>query len=966
MWTIKDNAFDQTLITQNGASVDHGYNAYITGCDRFTPTSTNDQVVASFGFAAGPLGAYYLPSGSPLINAGSQNATNVGLYHFTTWVDQSLEGFSTVDIGFHYVAVDEDGNPLDGDADGLADYFEDANGNGVYDSGDVCDFQSADTEGDGMPDGWEIQYGLNPLMNDADDDKDADGLTNLEELQRNADPTVTDTDNDYLLDGEEVHAHGTDPCDPDTDDDGRTDWQELYEGTDPRNPFSKATWPVLADRPYVLPAGLELQLAGLESLDPPQPEFDTGYEDGQWRIWLTAGDPDFHYDLIGKPDLFGPWTWLGKLKMDSESQVAKYLIDPAYATYFYAIGMPTDSDGDGLTDLHENYGTYTDPDNPDTDDDGLWDGWELQHGLNPLVHDSGSDADNDGLTNLQEYQGGTNPNYPECPREAYEVVVAGQSPDNWFKLDDSSLANAGTDPNRLPLVKPTTGGATDGYFTTDLFDKGYGAFAFRHEVNTDALETQRDVINGGDPTSKSGSVSLLFRSLTGQADAKRYLFCQKGSSSVELGVYFGPEEGLNSPAGLKVQIGTKTVTILPNSAIVFETWYYLAITWDEARDANEVKWYLGRAGGTLTSDQQPPIDLADTAVVGNSTTVYLGCRPNANNWSSFRQPGDGALDEVAFWNRELTADEIAAQFAVLPHGPSGDFDLSGWNLMLPVDDDGEFSGEPHVVDRVQLSSGFQYVGIGCTKNYFYRGTDGANGTMVFETPWDGAGASPRSELRGLKYDEIEEKWIEDNWIPGLGGTHILKGKCSVDVAGEGKIVIGQIHAETPLMPDGPDPGSDPDGPVPAIILYYDNRIDPNNPNDPDKPYIKVSVYDSPTGSDTDLPPDGNNVEHYTILDKNSVSEGTVLDYELKIVANSSTCFLYVTVNGVHPTVNPIAMHEKDDMWCKTEPDDPNNPEVDPTDDATRLYFKAGCYYPGFTGSGVTAKVAFHSLEVKHE
>ena len=39
----------------------------------------------------------------------------------------------------------------------------------------------ADTDGDGMTDGWEVTNGLNPLLNDANNDRDLDGLTNLEE-----------------------------------------------------------------------------------------------------------------------------------------------------------------------------------------------------------------------------------------------------------------------------------------------------------------------------------------------------------------------------------------------------------------------------------------------------------------------------------------------------------------------------------------------------------------------------------------------------------------------------------------------------------------------------------------------------------------------------------------------------------------------------------------------------------------
>ena len=65
--------------------------------------------------------------------------------------------------------------------------------------GPIC----VDWDADGLPDDWEIKYGLNPLANDANLDSDGDGLTNLEEYELGTDPFNPDTDGDGILDGDE-------------------------------------------------------------------------------------------------------------------------------------------------------------------------------------------------------------------------------------------------------------------------------------------------------------------------------------------------------------------------------------------------------------------------------------------------------------------------------------------------------------------------------------------------------------------------------------------------------------------------------------------------------------------------------------------------------------------------------------------------------------------------------------------
>jgi hypothetical protein len=137
--SIRDTIFDGTQIDtgypNDPTCVDYNYNAFLTGSNRTNPQGGNDKVVTNFNWQTSWLGNYYLPTNSPLINAGSvTNAALASLYHFTTQANQVKETNSPVDIGYHYVAVDASGKAIDTDGDGVPDYLEDLNGNGVYDS----------------------------------------------------------------------------------------------------------------------------------------------------------------------------------------------------------------------------------------------------------------------------------------------------------------------------------------------------------------------------------------------------------------------------------------------------------------------------------------------------------------------------------------------------------------------------------------------------------------------------------------------------------------------------------------------------------------------------------------------------------------------------------------------------------------------------------------------------------------
>ncbi len=73
-----------------------------------------------------------------------------------------------------------------------------------------------------------------------------------------------------------------------------------------------------------------------------------------------------------------------------------------------------DPDDDGLDNWGE-YKYHLDPYDPDTDDDGMPDGWEVEYSLKLHQNDSSEDVDYDGYTNLEEYLNGTDPRDPHDP-----------------------------------------------------------------------------------------------------------------------------------------------------------------------------------------------------------------------------------------------------------------------------------------------------------------------------------------------------------------------------------------------------------------------------------------------------------------------------------------------------------------------------------------------------------------------
>lgn len=271
-----------------------------------------------------------------------------------------------------------------------------------------------DSDGDGLPDTWEIQYQFDPFdntgVNGASGNPDNDGLNNLQEYIAGTNPRDPDSDHDGLPDDWEVFyslnpnsSVGINGATGDPDGDGLTNIREYQLGTNPRNPDTDGDG---------LPDGWEV----LYGLDPLNPNGDNG----------ANGDPD--HDGVTNIDEYHNGTSPNGQDTDNDglpdAWETQYGLNPNDATGDN--GASGDPDHDGLTNIRE-FQLGTDPTNPDTDGDGLPDGWEVAYGLDPLDPngDNGAngDPDHDGVTNIDEYNGGTDPSVINGTARVYRLLL---------------------------------------------------------------------------------------------------------------------------------------------------------------------------------------------------------------------------------------------------------------------------------------------------------------------------------------------------------------------------------------------------------------------------------------------------------------------------------------------------------------------------------------------------------------
>jgi len=371
------------------------YEEYLARTDPFTADTDNDQMNDGFevyyglnpkaDYDAGEdadddgIGSYGL-YGRHLIN---DPLTNLEEYNLNTNpINSDTDGDSLPDGWEVYYGTEPiDTNDYSGDID------DGGTGDGVTNYNEYIHYTDptkSDSDDDLMPDKWEIDNDLMPNYDDSWKDDDFDSATNYEEYLADIDPNNWDTDGDIMPDGYELaHANHNPKNGEDGDDDPDSDYsdndEEYIRRTDPNNPNTDGdVWEYDGTDAY--PLSSDSDGDGVNDVDE-----DTN-SNGVY-------DEGFDVSDLDSVDTDGDGLWDGK-----------YSIFDGYGPHRYWCGEKTkntdpadeDSDGDGLDDYMEVWGYQSNPLSKHSDDDDMEDGDEVYHSTNPS-HPNMDDTDGDGL-----------------------------------------------------------------------------------------------------------------------------------------------------------------------------------------------------------------------------------------------------------------------------------------------------------------------------------------------------------------------------------------------------------------------------------------------------------------------------------------------------------------------------------------------------------------------------------------
>lgn len=281
--------------------------------------------------------------------------------------------------------------------------------------------RAADTDGDGMSDGYEVFFGLDARTDDAAADRDGDGLANFVEAARGTDPFIADTDCDGFVDAADSHPVS----------------RAVIPWGDPvftRTNETFYTWPAWMVAAFKMGGGWDTNLPGWRAAG-----VDGGgvclevnravlTNDLRMQLWVAGGaGAGLCVDLYDTNGAVLATNVMGNLLQDPGTGSVKVLSVPLESNS-WAVGLwirhtagevtigetvlYVDRDGDGLdAEQERQLGSFDTC--SDSDADGIADGVEAGRGTDPAnpAHRNAflygnSDAGHDGFDGLSALAGG--------------------------------------------------------------------------------------------------------------------------------------------------------------------------------------------------------------------------------------------------------------------------------------------------------------------------------------------------------------------------------------------------------------------------------------------------------------------------------------------------------------------------------------------------------------------------------
>jgi hypothetical protein len=247
-------------------------------------------------------------------------------------------------------------------------------------------------------------------------------------------------------------------------------------------------------------------------------------------------------------------------------------------------------------------------------------------------------------------------------RARYQGVITNQSPMYYNSLDNSLAPAIGTG-----IFNASSLGTA---FANDYFGNAYGAASFSDSTAQLSCLNGGNIVNGVGAANSIGSLCLLFRTPNTTLSGTQYIFSngdvQTSGTGYQLALSLG--SGV-----LQLKAGNRTLAL---PTLTNGVWYYFATTWDFSganSPAYGIHYYLGVAGEPSEAlwsgftQRGGTGNISSTAILGtNGAFVVSGKQPPANSGSGFQISGiPGSVDELATWNSQLSASQIADQFSAL-------------------------------------------------------------------------------------------------------------------------------------------------------------------------------------------------------------------------------------------------------------------------------------------------------------